>query len=138
MRGGEEVSRQAHNLKNGGASPSPATKNKINIIYNMAGSTEITQNMNPTTGTTIVSKPTTDPNAKKCFTEWELGKKSCWTWGARKSSLSTTYCPTKSLRVTSIKCPLSKMSLVFKYCDKIRATVVFPVPGLPVNIICIF
>ena len=34
MRGGEEVSRQAHNLKNGGASPSPATKNKIyNIIY---------------------------------------------------------------------------------------------------------
>lgn len=95
MRGGEEVSRQAHNLKNGGASPSPATKNKINIIY-MAGSTNLTQNMNPTTGTTIVSKPTTDPNAKKCFTEWELGKKSCWTWGARKSSLSTTYCPTKS------------------------------------------
>lgn len=60
------------------------------------GSTTITQNMNPTTGTTIVSKPTTDPNAKKCFTEWELGKKSCWTWGARKSSLSKIYCPTKS------------------------------------------
>ena len=32
MRGGEEVSRQAHNLKNGGASPSPATKNKNIII----------------------------------------------------------------------------------------------------------
>lgn len=60
------------------------------------GSTTIHQNMNPTTGTIIVDKPTTDPDAKKCFTEWELGKKSCWTWGARKSSLSTTYCPTKS------------------------------------------
>lgn len=60
------------------------------------GNTTLEQNMNPTIGTTIVSKPTNDPYSKKCFTEWELGKKSCWTWGARKSSLSTTYCPTKS------------------------------------------
>ena len=95
MRGGEEVSRQAHNLKNGGASPSPATKiKKYNI--SMAGNTNVNVNMTPETGTTIVSKPTNDPYANKCYTEWELGKKSCWTWGARKSSLSKTYCPTKS------------------------------------------
>lgn len=62
----------------------------------MAGSTEITQTITPTPGTTIVDKPTTDQKANKCFTEWELGKKSFWTWGARKTSLSTTYCPTKS------------------------------------------
>ena len=95
MRGGEEVSRQAHNLKNGGASPSPATKNKINIIY-MAGNTSLNQNMTPTTGGGYVEPPTTDPDSNKCLTEWELGKKSCWAWGARKASLSKTYCPTKS------------------------------------------
>ena len=52
--------------------------------------------MNPNTGTIPGYKPPTetdDPKAKKAVTEMELGKMTMWAWGARKSSLSSTYCP---------------------------------------------
>ena len=36
---------------------------------------------------------TSDPKAKKCVTENELGLMTMWAWGASISSLSTTHCP---------------------------------------------
>ena len=46
------------------------------------------------------------------------------------------YCPTKSSRVTVIKCPL-RIYPSLKRMSAIRvATSVFPVPGLPVNDMC--
>lgn len=52
--------------------------------------------MNPDTGTIPNWQDpttTTDAQAKKAVTELELGKMTMWAWGARKTSLSSTYCP---------------------------------------------
>ena len=48
-----------------------------------------------------------------------------------------TYCPTKSALETSLSCPEESTPIAFKYFATIRAIVVLPVPGFPVNIICI-
>lgn len=50
----------------------------------MAGMTQLEQNTNPTNPPSSGSgSGNTDPNAKKCVTEEELGKMTMWIWGAR-------------------------------------------------------
>ncbi len=44
-----------------------------------------------------------------------------------------TYWPTRSARVTSTSWPPCSTPMAFKYRETMRATVVFPVPGLPVK-----
>ena len=60
------------------------------IDFNNSGLTQ-----SPDTGTipNWQQPSTSDPKAKKCVTENELGLMTMWAWGASKSSLSTTYCP---------------------------------------------
>ena len=55
--------------------------------------TSITQNPDTNTIPNWQQPSTSDPKAKKCVTENELGLMTMWAWGASKSSLSTTYCP---------------------------------------------
>ena len=47
-----------------------------------------------------------------------------------------TYCPTRSARATSTSWPPDRAPMAFKYRETMRATVVLPVPGLPVKIMC--
>ena len=47
-----------------------------------------------------------------------------------------TYWPTRSPRVTSTSWPPSSTPMALRYRETMRATVVLPVPGLPVNIMC--
>ena len=46
------------------------------------------------------------------------------------------YSPTRSARSASMRWPLDRTSSSLKMRPKIRATVVFPVPGLPLKMAC--
>ena len=51
-------------------------------------------------------------------------------------AVSPRYCPTRSALVTSFKCPEERTPIDFRNWATILAIVVLPVPGFPVNIIC--